>query len=289
MSADQSLLARIESLVMRLEGLVPRAAAETPWDKALAFRWQGCGGLRAVHNLSPVRLDDLQCIDTQKGRLEINTRQFLVGLPANHALLWGPRGTGKSSLIKALLNRYADQGLRLVELGRENVLDLPELYDRLHQRPERYIVFCDDLSFESGETTFKTLKVVLDGSITNVPDNTLVYATSNRRHLMPEYLSENPGPGHLLEEIHPAESMEERVSLSERFGLWLAFHPFSQDEYLQIVRYWLDRFRIVVRDWEAVRLEALRWALLRGSRSGRCAWQFARDWAGRTGLQQLES
>lgn len=292
MSESERLWTRFESLITRLEGLLPGEIGETRWEDACAFRWRkrgGVGGLQAVRCISSVRLEDLQCIDAQKRRLENNTLQFVKGMPANHALLWGPRGTGKSSLIKALLNCYGGNGLRLVELGRQDVLDLPDLYDRLHRRPERFIVYCDDLSFESGEASFKTLKVVLDGSIAGAPDNTLLYATSNRRHLMPEHLSENIGAGHPYAEVHPAEAVEERISLSERFGLWLAFHPFSQDDYLRIVHYWLERFGVAVGERGSLDQEALRWALLRGSRSGRCAWQFARDWAGRSGLQQAES
>ncbi len=291
MSESERLWARVEAIIMRLEGLLPVAAGEPLWGETCAFRWHRrgiAGALESVGHLSSIRLEDLQCIDAQKSRLESNTRQFLRGLPANHSLLWGPRGTGKSSLIKALFNNYASEGLRLVELGRDDVLDLPEIYDYLHRRPERFIVYCDDLSFESGEVGFKTLKVVLDGSITSAPDNALFYATSNRRHLMPEQLSENFGATRLGEEIHPTEAVEERISLSERFGLWLAFHPFSQEEYLRIVRYWLARFGVAIDAQESAGPEALRWALLRGSRSGRCAWQFARDWAGRRALQQLE-
>ncbi|MGH8509449.1 MAG: ATP-binding protein, partial [Gammaproteobacteria bacterium] len=227
-----------------------------------------------------------QCIDRQKTEIERNTRQFIDHRPANHTLLWGPRGTGKSSLIKAVFNAFASEGLRLIEIGKQDLGDLPRIYDRIFNRPERFILYCDDLSFEADDSAYKILKIAIDGSMSSVPDNALIYATSNRRHLMPEYLDENLRARSVEGEIHQTEGVEEKIALSERFGLWLAFHPFEQEEYLKIVFYWLASFGAVVTDHELVRQEALRWALLRGSRSGRAAYQFARDWAGRCGLER---
>ena len=227
-----------------------------------------------------IRLRDLQDVDDQKRRIDRNTRQFLAGRRANNVLLTGARGTGKSSLIKALLNEYAPQGLRLIEVDKTDLVDLPEIVDLVAGRAERFILFCDDLSFEEGEDAYKALKSVLDGSVSAVSDNVLVYATSNRRHLMPEYHDENLQARHVDGEIHPGEAVEEKISLSERFGLWISFYPFSQDEYLDIVEHWLKDFGVPKRAIAAARQQALQWALLRGSRSGRVAWQFARDYAG---------
>lgn len=287
MSELDKLLPRLEALLDRLEPWLPNPPLPPDWERTIAFRWrrQGLQGhLHAVIQTSPVRLADLHCIDLQKQQIVRNTRQFLAGLPANNVLLWGPRGTGKSTLIKALLNEYADQGLRIIEVERQHLVDLPDIVTLLRHRKERFIVFCDDLSFEANDDSYKALKVVLDGSIANTPDNILVYATSNRRHLLPEKLSDNQEYQHVEGEIHPGETTEERLSLSERFGLWLAFHPFNQDAYLSIVFYWLKQFHVGAVDAAAVREEALRWALLHGTRSGRSAWQFARDYAGALGL-----
>ena len=250
----------------------------------VAWRWRkrnGRGWLDPITRFNPVSLDDLQHIEPQKDELGRNTRQFLAGLPANNALLWGPRGTGKSSLVKALLIEYAARGLRLIEVDKGDLMDLPEIVELLEGRPERFILFCDDLSFEEGEDAYKALKSVLDGSVSAMSDNVLIYATSNRRHLMPEYHDENLQARHVDGELHPGEAVEEKISLSERFGLWVSFYPFSQDEYLDIVAYWLGSFGVAPAEIEAARQEALQWALMRGSRSGRVAWQFARDHAGR--------
>jgi hypothetical protein len=278
MDRIQSLLPRIESLLDRLETLLPPAPARPDWS-AHAWRWRR-GGMQAVTHPRHVRLADLQGIDAQKAAIDRNTRQFLQGLPANDVLLTGARGTGKSSLIKALLAEYAEAGLRLVEVDKHDLQDLPEIADLLGGRPERFLIFCDDLSFDAGEPGYKALKVALDGSIAGAADNMLIYATSNRRHLMPEFMAENLES----DEIRPGEAVEEKIALSERFGLWLTFYPFDQEQYLAIVRHWLNAFGIA-RLTPQARRAALQWATARGSRSGRVAWQFARDWAGRKGLR----
>jgi len=277
------LLSRAERVLERLESLLPGPAAAPDWDAAVAFRWQrrhGRAALTPVRMRHRIRLDDLQDIDEQKARIDRNTRQFLAGRRANNVLLTGARGTGKSSLIKALLNEYCAQGLRLIEVDKTDLVDLPEIVEMVGARPERFILFCDDLSFEEGEDAYKALKSVLDGSVAAMSDNVLIYATSNRRHLMPEYHDENLQTRHVGGEIHPGEATEEKISLSERFGLWISFYPFSQAEYLDIVAHWLSSFGVPDGELAAVRQEALQWALMRGSRSGRVAWQFARDYAG---------
>lgn len=277
------LLSRAERVLERLESLLPGPAAAPDWDAAVAFRWQrrhGRAALTPVRMRHHIRLDDLQDIDEQKARIDRNTRQFLTGRRANNVLLTGARGTGKSSLIKALLNEYSAQGLRLIEVDKSDLVDLPEIVEMVGARPERFVLFCDDLSFEEGEDAYKALKSVLDGSVAAMSDNVLIYATSNRRHLMPEYHDENLQTRHVGGEIHPGEATEEKISLSERFGLWISFYPFSQAEYLDIVAHWLSSFGVPDGELAAVRQEALQWALMRGSRSGRVAWQFARDYAG---------
>ena len=280
------VLARFDSLLQRIEGLLPPAPPPVDW-KALAFRWRRSSGLAArgwldpVHHVHKIRLADLQGIDAQIAKVEQNTRQFVAGKPANNVLLTGARGTGKSSMIKALLNKYSRDGLRLVEVDKSDLVDLPAIVDAIDRRPERFMLFCDDLSFEEAEPGYKALKVALDGSISTTSDNLLIYATSNRRHLMPEYMEENLATKYIGEEIHPGETVEEKISLSERFGLWVSFYPFDQDEYLAIVAQWMRHFGCGAREIETAREESLQWALLRGSRSGRIAFQFARDWAGR--------
>jgi uncharacterized protein len=284
MSEFDRLITRAESLVARVEALLPPPAGAPDWQAAVAFRWRKGGGrgfLQPVRQLHRIRLADLRDVDEQKRRIEANTRQFVAGRSANNVLLTGARGTGKSSLVKALLNQYAKKGLRLIEVDKSDFVDLPDIVDLVAGRAERFIVFCDDLSFEAGEPGYKALKSVLDGSVAAVPDNVLIYATSNRRHLMPEYHAENLETKHIGGEIHPGEAVEEKISLSERFGLWLSFYPFDQDAYLDIVNHWLKVFGVPASRLEEARHEALQWALLRGSRSGRAAWQFAKDWAGR--------
>jgi predicted AAA+ superfamily ATPase len=243
------------------------------------------GFLQPVRHPHQLRLRDLQRIDRQKTEMDRNTRQFLAGLPANNVLLWGPRGTGKSSLIKALLNEYAEQGLRMIEVEKEDLITLPDIVDHVYDRPEKFLLYCDDLSFEGDDPSYKALKAILDGSISASPENVLLYATSNRRHLLPEYMSENQASRIVDGELHHGEAVEEKVSLSERFGLWLSFHPFSQDDYLAIVKYWLHELNYNQDMDDETRKQALQWALTRGSRSGRVAWQFARDWVGRQALE----
>jgi uncharacterized protein len=295
MSNDFSLLAsRLENLLDQIEPLLGRvgrllpAAQQPDWANTVAFRWRrrrsalgASGELVPVGRPAALKLDDLQNIDEQKRLVEQNTRQFVKGRPANNVLLTGARGTGKSSLIKACLNEFHASGLRLIEVDKDDLVDLPDLVEMVGSRPERFIVYCDDLSFEQGEGGYKALKTVLDGSVAGQSDNVLVYATSNRRHLMPEMMSENLQAKYQEDgEIHPGETSEEKISLSERFGLWIAFYPFRQDDYLAVVAHWLGFFGATDKDVERARGDALRWALERGSRSGRVAWQFARDWAG---------
>jgi predicted AAA+ superfamily ATPase len=276
------LALRIEALLDRVEPLLPTAHA-TDWS-AIAWRWRPDaprGRLEAIRRPHRLRLEDLCCIDRQRAEIDRNTQQFLAGGGANNVLLSGSRGTGKSSLIKALLGSYQERGLRLIEVDKDDLADLPRILDQLDGRPERFILYCDDLSFEASESSYKALKAALDGSLSAPPDNLLIYATSNRRHLLPEYQQENRDARMIDGEIHQGEGVEEKISLSDRFGLWLSFHPFSQDQYLVVVRHWLQRLGVDDADSEEIEQEALRWALTRGSRSGRTAWQFARDRAGR--------
>ncbi|MCC5856747.1 MAG: ATP-binding protein [Ectothiorhodospiraceae bacterium] len=287
----KSLLERAHGLLARLEQILPAPPATTDWDAAIAFRWRrrgGYGGLEPVRHPHELRPDQLRNVDRQRELLERNTRQFVKGLPANNALLWGSRGTGKSSLVKAMLNAYAADGLRLIQVDKDELVDLPDILELVWDRPEHFILFCDDLSFEADDGSYKALKAVLDGSVTAAPENVLIYATSNRRHLLPEYLTENEEARNIDGEIHHGEAVEEKISLSERFGLWVSFHPFSQDAYLDIVWSWLRELGAATDDVARIREEALRYALGRGSRSGRVAWQFARDWAGRQGLEQVQ-
>jgi predicted AAA+ superfamily ATPase len=283
-------LERAEALMARIERLLPQQDAPPDFATSIAFRWRrrnGRGFLQSVAHPHAIRFEDLRDIDRQRELVHQNTLQFVRGLPANNVLLTGARGTGKSSLVKALLNRYAAEGLRLIELDKTDLLELPDIIDRLAHAPYRFMLFCDDLSFNADEPGYTTLKAVLDGSVAATPENVLLYATSNRRHLMPEFMRENLETKYVGDEIHPGETVEEKVSLSERFGLWVSFYPFSQDEYLDIVLHWLRRLGATGLDSEEWRREALQWALQRGSRSGRVAWHFARDWAGRHGVRDL--
>jgi predicted AAA+ superfamily ATPase len=288
MNDFSALLGRAEALVGRLESLLAAEPPATDWRASIAFRWRKRDGrayIEPVGNVHRIELKDLRGIDEQKALVEQNTRQFVEGYPANNVLLTGARGTGKSSLVKALLNKYAGRGLRVIEVEKRDMVDLAEIVDRICQRSERFVLYCDDLSFEADEPGYKALKVVLDGSVAAASENCLIYATSNRRHLMPEYMQENLEYRHVGGEIHPGETSEEKVSLSERFGLWVSFYPFDQDDYLKIVTVWLEHFKAPVTNADAVQRAALQWALQRGSRSGRVAWQFARDWAGRQRLR----
>ena len=288
MNDTSKLIKQAGELLTRLERLLPGEFPPTDWKASIAFRWRkrnGKGAIEPVKHVHRISLKELQGIDTQKQLVERNTRQFVDGHPANNVLLTGARGTGKSSLIKALLNKYAAKGLRLIEVEKHDLVDLADIVDRIYQRPERFLLYCDDLSFETDESGFKALKVVLDGSIAAASENCVIYATSNRRHLMPEYMRENLDYKHVGEEIHPSETSEEKISLSERFGLWVSFYPFDQDAYLKIVAVWLEHFKAPRAHSEEVQRAALNWALARGSRSGRVAWQFARDWAGKSRLK----
>lgn len=283
MSDPQALIDRATALIDRIEALLPAASASPDWGCA-AFRWRrtpGGGFLQGIREPHRLALDDLLGLDAQRGVCEGNTRAFLAGRSANNLLLWGSRGTGKSSLVKAVFTALCHQGLRLVEVDKGDLCALPDILDKIRHRPERFILFCDDLSFAAGESGYTSLKAALDGSISAAPDNVLIYATSNRRHLLPEPQAENRESRWVDGEIHPGEGIEERISLSDRFGLWVAFHPFGQAQYLEIVHHWLHRLGAAEPEGDAVDRAALQWALLRGSRSGRTAWQFARDWAGR--------
>ena len=285
MADVESLISRAEALVARLEAVLPHALAAPDWAASTAFRYRkrgGCGVLEAVRHVAPIRLAQLREVEPQKERLLRNTAQFVAGHAANNVLLTGARGTGKSSLIKACLNEFAPRGLRLIEVDKTDLVDLPDIVDLVAERPERFIVFCDDLSFEEGEPGYKALKSILDGSVSQATDNVLIYATSNRRHLLPEYMKENLSYQHMADgEVHPGEVIEEKISLSERFGLWVSFYPFSQGEYLAIAAQWLRGFGVDEAAIAAARQESLVWALERGSRSGRVAYQFAKDYAGR--------
>jgi predicted AAA+ superfamily ATPase len=282
MNDPQGLLERAALLVERLELLLrPAQSGEIDWSH-IAYRWRPAKGLVPVVRPHLIRMGDLLCMDAQKAEIDRNTHQFVGGRSANNVLLWGSRGTGKSSLIKAILHRYSDQGLRLIEVEKQDLIDLPDIVERFDARPERFILFCDDLSFEADDASYKSLKAVLDGSIAAPPDNVLIYATSNRRHLLPEYQRENLDSRVVDGEIHHGEGVEEKISLSERFGLWLSFYPFSQSDYLKIVDHWLEQLgSAATTEDQRTRVAALQWALKRGSRSGRVALQFARDWAGR--------
>jgi len=282
--ALERLLKRVEHLIERIEAVLPQPLREPEWRASVAFRYRKRGGhgqLEPVRHVAGITLADLQEIDEQKAKIQRNTEHFVQGKPANNVLLTGARGTGKSSLIKACLNSYADHGLRLIEVDKNDLVDLPDIVDVVADRPEKFLIFCDDLSFEDGEAGYKALKSMLDGSVAAATPNVLIYATSNRRHLLPEYMKENQSYTHTDDgEVHPGEAVEEKISLSERFGLWVSFYPFSQDEYLSVAYQWLRHHGVPETEFEQARPQALVWALERGSRSGRVAYQFARDYAG---------
>jgi predicted AAA+ superfamily ATPase len=286
----ERLLLRAEHLMARIESILPQPLSQPDWGASIAFRYRkrssGHGVIEPVRHVGAMKLEQLKEIDQQKEKIQRNTEQFVHGLPANNVLLTGARGTGKSSLIRACLHTYAEQGLRLIEVDKSDMVDLPDIVEAVSQRPEKFIVFCDDLSFEDGEPGYKALKSILDGSVSATTPNVLIYVTSNRRHLLPEYMKDNLSYSHTEDgEIHPGEVVEEKISLSERFGLWVSFYPFSQDEYLNIVSQWLSSFGVSESAIAAAQPEALVWALERGSRSGRVAYQFAKDYAGKHGSQ----
>jgi len=285
----EHLLQRAEQLIERIEAVLPQPLAQPDWRASNAYRYRkrsaGCSSLEPVRHIGAMKLGDLKEIEPQKEKIQRNTLQFVNGQLANNVLLTGARGTGKSSLIRACLNEYAGQGLRLIEVDKADLTDLPDIVDLVSERSEKFIVFCDDLSFEDGEPGYKALKSILDGSVAATTPNVLIYATSNRRHLLPEYMRENLSTTYTDDgEVHPGESVEEKISLSERFGLWVSFYPFAQDEYLAIVAQWLASFGVAASAIEAARPQALIWALERGARSGRVAYQFARDYAGQHAL-----
>ncbi len=287
---DQELKAFVQhasSLMSRLEPLLPAPRTAIDWTASLAARWhrEGAGGyLQPLKVSLDLALSDLIGVDRQRELLANNTRQFVSGLPANHVLLWGARGTGKSSLIRALLAEHAAAGLRLIEIERDHLADLPRVVEQLAGQPQHFVVFCDDLSFEAGEGDYRVLKSVLDGSLERAPENVLLYATSNRRHLVPERQSDNDHWQMVDGELHPNEAVEDKIALSDRFGLWLSFYPFSQEHYLDVVRHWIDSLAAQAGlhwKWdEALEKDAIRWATARGNRNGRCAYQFARQWVG---------
>jgi uncharacterized protein len=288
-----AFLTHAQRVLERLEPLLPPPREAIDWNQQIAARWQreARGGY-----LQPLRVDldlelaDLHGIDTQSHQITRNTQQFVDGLPANHVLLWGARGTGKSSLVRALLARYAHAGLRLIEIERDHLADLPRVVESLVRLPQRFILFCDDLSFDAGEGDYRVLKSVLDGSLERAPDNVLLYATSNRRHLLAEKQSDNENWQMVDGELHPNEAVEDKIALSDRFGLWLSFYPFTQDQFLDVVRHWVDvHAQKAGLEWswnETLEKEAIRWALGRGNRNGRCAYQFARQWVGRALLER---
>lgn len=288
-----AFLDRAESVLARLEPLLPAPRLDIDWNRCLAARWQrdGRSGLLLPLEVSlDIRLSDLIGVDLQREQLGRNTRQFLDGMPANHALLWGSRGTGKSSLVRALLAEYAEAGLRLIEIERDHLADLPRVVAQLHRLPQRFVLFCDDLSFEAGEGDYRVLKSVLDGSLEQAPDNVLLYATSNRRHLVPERQSDNENWKMVDGELHPSEAVEDKIALSDRFGLWLSFYPFTQEHFLDVVEHWIGQLAkgpglVWLRD-EELDKAAIRWATGRGNRNGRCAYQFARYWVGLKLLEQ---
>ena len=288
MNPIDSLITQAHELLNRIEELLPAKQQKIDIESAIAWRWthrQQQGQLEPISNVVNTQLSDILNLDTTKSMLVQNTEQFLKGLPANNALLWGPRGTGKSSLIRALLNEFQGQGLKLIEVDKEHLVELPDIMQQLQGSPSRFIVYCDDLSFEANDSSYKALKVVLDGSLSETPENLLIYATSNRRHLLPEYQQENLDSQIMNNELHHGEAIEEKISLSDRFGLWLPLHPFSQNDYLRVVDHWLKHFSMPGTEDEETRTLALRWALQRGNRSGRIAWQFARHWAGKKLLE----
>lgn len=292
---SQQFMQRILGLVERLEAGSDNRHQPIDWHAVTAARWVSEGNegwLRPLVASQDTRLDDLLGVERQKASLQANTRQFVRGVPANNALLWGARGTGKSSLIRALLAEYAEEGLRLIEIDKSDLLHLPALVREIGGEPWRFLLFCDDLAFEADDSAYKSLKTVLDGTVEAAPENLLLYATSNRRHLLPEQRSDNLGASMVDGELHPGEAIEEKIALSDRFGLWVSFYPFTQEHYLDVVQHWLAELASEHQlEWqwsESLKQQALRWALSRGNRNGRCAYQFARSWVGSQLLEQRD-
>lgn len=289
---DQELQQQLKRVLNSIERLLPKNIPLIDWQAATAAVWRRhamSGHLEAVRDGAVVNLEDLLGIDRQKEILVENTRQFMAGFPANHVLLWGTRGTGKSSLVKAILHTYSSEGLRLVQVDKNDLINLPDIVDEIRSEPYRFIIFADDVSFETGESSYKMLKSALDGSVYAPPENVLIYVTSNRRHLLPEYESDNRGAMLVNNEIHHGESVEEKISLSGRFGLWVGFHPFTQDQYVDVARQWTERLagkNGFAFEWtKEVDKEAIDWSHVKGDRSGRIAWQFANQWVGRAMLK----
>lgn len=288
MPLDPELTAQLKRVLTSVEQMLPRPVGRIDWKNCFAANWRRhsfAGFLEPLDTIEGIQLGDLLGIEQQKQAVEENTRQFLAGYPANNTLLWGTRGTGKSSLVRALLNRYAPEGLRVVQVDKDDLVYLPDIVDQIREQPYKFIVFSDDLSFETGESSYKMLKSALDGSVYAPPPNVLIYVTSNRRHLLPEYESDNRGAMLVNNEIHHGEAVEEKISLSGRFGLWVGFHPFSQDKYLEVTRQWVERLgeqhKAQVLWNDETRHAALDWSHMKGDRSGRIAWQFASDWVGK--------
>ncbi|HBA71028.1 MAG: AAA family ATPase [Geobacteraceae bacterium GWC2_55_20] len=285
---DPELTLQLKQVLSSLQLLLPKPADTIDWEACHAANWRKysfAGYLEAVEAIENVSLDDLLGIEEQKRTVEENTRQFLAGYPANNILLWGTRGTGKSSLIRAILNRYASEGLRIVQVEKSDLVHLPDIMDAIKRLPYRFIIFSDDVSFEPGESSYKMLKSALDGAVYALPDNVLIYVTSNRRHLLPEYESDNRGAMLVNNELHHGEGVEEKISLSGRFGLWVGFHPFSLEQYLKVTRQWAEKLSAKQQaelPWtDDAREQAIQWSYIKGDASGRIAYQFACRWVGK--------
>ena len=281
-----NILLSLSHVLQQLQQSLPALKQETDFS-AIAFKWQD-QQLIAIQQPRKIDLDDLKGIEKQKEKIIQNTLQFLNGLPANDVLLTGSRGTGKSSIVRALLTKYANQGLRLIEIERDDLSELPEIQKIIQHRPEKFIVYCDDLAFNAEDENYRSLKSVLDGSLQSGSSNFVIYATSNRRHLLPEFMHENTPVTRVdvpqYTELHPQEAIEEKISLSDRFGMWLSFYPMDQNLYLEIVEHYLQKAEMELT--AEARAEALRWCQARGQRSGRAAYQFSKHWIG---SQQLKS